>query len=154
MSQVESQKELQQRLQQETAEYKQLIQENYNVEDPHNSFLLFKMIYKDLSTKYFATFILFITILVVAMIKIYVSYQSSLKTTEFARLQSDYNRLVYYNNNLNLEYLYLTSDTNIRDVLNNGQHQILFRPVSSTKEVIVVIPYTIYHSQLIKQDSK
>lgn len=111
---------------------------------------LFKIFYKDLSTKYFTTFLLLILIFFTGMVKIYLTYSATVKTTEFSRLQADYKKLSYYNSNLQLEYLYLTSDAHIRSILNQDAQRLLFLPIVNTREVIVVIPYNIYYSQLIR----
>ncbi|RIY34130.1 hypothetical protein CKF54_01460 [Psittacicella hinzii] len=97
-----------------------------------------KILYKDLSTKLFLTIILCLVVLALAITKIYITRLSIDNTVKYSQLLADKNSLTLSNDNLYLEFLSLTSKSNIIRITKN---KIYLVPISTEAEVIVVIPY-------------
>ncbi|WP_222985469.1 cell division protein FtsL [Psittacicella gerlachiana] len=114
------------------------ITETYGKLNWNSDFTPLKILYKDFSTKFFLTLILFIVILSLALVKIYITRVSIDTTIQYSKLLADKNSLNLSNDNLRLEFLSLTSKSNIIRITSN---KISLIPISTEAEVIVIIPY-------------
>lgn len=135
----EQPKEQLKQLQQESkARRKKYIEQRYGKLNWDSEFTLLKILYKDFSTRLFFTIVLCLIILSLALAKIYISRASIETTVKYSQLLADKNSLVLSNDNLQLEFLSLTSRTNIIRIT---QGKISLIPIPTEAEVIVVIPY-------------